>query len=132
METGCSLSRGMSRSSAASVRFRPCSRVSVSMTRQYNKATKAESGRGGNEKRKKGRPKASLWHRIELGGGASRQLHAAQNRSQDACHVVGRADIAGPGLEGRHPHFLIRDAVGADNRQLRKIMVETFDIREQP
>jgi len=79
-----------------------------------------------------GRPQASPWYKIESGSGASRQLHAAQNRSQYAGHIVGGADIAGSGFQGSHPHLLIRDAVRADNRQFREVMVETLDVREQP
>jgi len=86
-----------------------------------------ESGRGGNEKRDSPRRTKS-----ELGCGASRNLHAAQNRSQHARRVVGRADVAGSGLQGRHPHLLIRDTVGADNRQFRVVVVETFYVREHP
>ena len=45
METGCSVSSGISRSRAASVSRCPCSKVSLSMNRQYNKGKLAPTPR---------------------------------------------------------------------------------------
>src|SRR6266852_609615 len=46
MDSGCCVSRGIRRSSAASVRVRPCSRVSFNMRSEYNKGAAAEAVNG--------------------------------------------------------------------------------------
>src|SRR4029077_11634624 len=53
IDNGCVVSKGISRSSEASVNCCPCRRVSFNMTRQYNKHKQSET-RGVCEHRKNG------------------------------------------------------------------------------
>jgi hypothetical protein len=47
-------------------------------------------------------------------------------------HVVCGAYIAGAGRKRSHPHFFIRNTVRADDRQSRKVAVQTLHISKQP
>jgi hypothetical protein len=61
-----------------------------------------------------------------------RHSQAAQNRSQHIPHVIRGTNIAGAGRQRSHPHFFVRNTVRADDRQGRKVAVQTLDISQQP
>ena len=47
-------------------------------------------------------------------------------------HVIRGANIAGAGRERGHPHFFVRNAVGADDGQSRKVAMQTLHIGQPP
>ncbi len=39
---------------------------------------------------------------------------------------------AAPAVKSRHPHFFVRDAMGADDGQFRKVAMQAFNIGKAP
>src|SRR5436305_1213867 len=137
----------MRRSRAASLRRWPCSRVSWSMTSEYSKAgsghnfyvtellpylmrrllmvakTVRQFQRKCRGTKRDAVERPRLPGKNDLRGGAS-QCHVAQHRGEHVLHIAFRADVSGPGFERRHPEFLIRNPVGANNRQGRELAAQ--------
>src|SRR5579863_3964351 len=69
---------------------------------------------------------------VRLRSGTTRERSAPKNRRQHIPHIIGGAYVTSASLESGHPHLFIRDAMGANDGQLRKVAVEAFHIGEPP
>ena len=82
--------------------------------------------------KKKGRQEASFSTESDLGGSAPREFGAAKHRTQHVSYIIGRADVGRASLECSHPHLFVRNTVRTNNRQFRKLAVQTLDVSEPP
>ena len=67
---------------------------------------------------------------MTLRGGALCDCHTPQGTTQNILHVIGRANVAGASFHRCDPQLFIWYAVGADNRQRRKVVVQVAHISE--